>query len=80
MKLEDFSEDNDATFEDFESLEGEVTPNKAKSSINNKALMNIALSENPEEASKNYSFAMDEFETTGKSETLKSLEKQSQVS
>ena len=79
MKLEDFSEDSDATFEDFESLEGEVTPNKAKSSINNKALMNIALSENPEEAAKNYSFAMDEFETTGKSETLKSLEKQSQV-
>tara|TARA_R110000764_G_scaffold8017_8_gene27545 strand:+ start:536 stop:5068 length:4533 start_codon:yes stop_codon:yes gene_type:complete len=79
MNLEDFSEDSDATFEDFESLEGEVTPNKAKSSINNKALMNIALSENPEEAAKNYSSAMDEFETTGKSETLKSLEKQSQV-
>ena len=79
MSLEDFSESSDATFEDFESVGGEVTPNKAKSSINNKALMNIALSENPEEAAKNYSSAMDEFETTGKSETLKSLEKQSQV-
>ena len=79
MKLEDFSETSDETFEDLAVSEEQSTPNKAKSSINNKALMNIALSENPEEAADNYSSAMEEFELTGKSDTLKSLEKQSQV-